>query len=148
MDFQTAKKTIRIINLASYLSHTDPLFRSSNILKINDIYKLNQMKFLYKLINKSLPSYFNSFSYKSGSDVHTYHTRNRNKLRTVVIKHEFVRGSLRCSLPLVYNSMSDFIIDRFYTFGWNSISDCQKKVFTSSYSEACTLLDCYSCNRH
>ena len=39
--FMLQKKAIRIINGASYLQHTDPLFYSSKILKIRDQYKLS-----------------------------------------------------------------------------------------------------------
>ena len=34
------KRAIRTINKANYNSHTDPLFKRSKILKLNDLYEL------------------------------------------------------------------------------------------------------------
>ena len=45
--FMLQKKAIRIINGASYLQHTDPLFYSSKILKIRDQYKLSIGTYIY-----------------------------------------------------------------------------------------------------
>ena len=35
--FKLQKKAIRIISLAKYNAHTEPLFKTLNLLKINDI---------------------------------------------------------------------------------------------------------------
>ena len=146
--FKLQKKAIRIINLAPFICHTDPLFKSSNLLKVNDIYKLNQMKFLYKLVNNTLPLYFNTFTYISGSDVHHYLTRSNHKLRNNVTKSEFARKTIRYMLPSVHNSVPKFLFNKFYTFSWHSIAAQQKEIFLVSYPEACTLNNCYSCNKY
>ena len=38
------KKAVRIIREESRLSHTDPIFEELNLLKINDIYRLQLLK--------------------------------------------------------------------------------------------------------
>ena len=43
--FTLQKKAIRHVTLSRYNAHTDPLFKSLNILKISDIFKLYQLKF-------------------------------------------------------------------------------------------------------
>ena len=55
------KKAIRIITHSNYLSHTEPLFKELNLLKIEDLFSLNILKFLYKLAQEVLPSYFNIY---------------------------------------------------------------------------------------
>ena len=41
------KKTMRCIHNSVYNAHTDPLFRTSKILKFDDLYKLKVSKFVY-----------------------------------------------------------------------------------------------------
>ena len=38
--FKLQKKAIRLISLAKYNAHTEPLFKTLNLLKINDIFTL------------------------------------------------------------------------------------------------------------
>ncbi len=55
--FKLQKKAMRIINVSKYNAHTDPLFKNGKLLKIEDILKLNELKFYYKFENGSLPNY-------------------------------------------------------------------------------------------
>ena len=57
--FKLQKKAVRIIAKGKYNSHTDPIFKSLNLLKIEDLYKLKMLKFYYKYCNGTLPVYFN-----------------------------------------------------------------------------------------
>ena len=52
------KKAIRIIHMARYSSHTDPLFKKIRSLKFKDLFELNILKFYYKLMKNNLPDYF------------------------------------------------------------------------------------------
>ena len=74
------KKCIRIINKSSYLEHTDPLFKKSRLLKINQVYQLNCVKFMHKCLNTN---FFLTFKDKLqfNASVHRYNTRNSCKLR-------------------------------------------------------------------
>ena len=45
------KKLLRVISLNEYNARTDPIFKNLNILKLNDIFILNQLKFYHKLVN-------------------------------------------------------------------------------------------------
>ena len=68
------KKAIRIMNLKKYNSHTEPLFKKLHMLKVEDIFKLNQLKFFYKFFNKDLPDYFKSFPILRNSTIHNHST--------------------------------------------------------------------------
>ncbi len=46
------KRVIRIINLSKHNDHTEPIFKKLKLLKLEDILKLNELKFYYKLENK------------------------------------------------------------------------------------------------
>ena len=52
------KRAIRTISFSRPIAHTEPLIKTYNLLKFNDIYTLKLMKFFYKPSNDSLPAYF------------------------------------------------------------------------------------------
>ena len=56
------KRAIRNIEKASNRAHTEPTFKSLNLIKVQDIYYLAILKFYSKLINNNLPHYFDDFN--------------------------------------------------------------------------------------
>ena len=56
------KKILRVISLNKYNAHTDPIFKNLNILKLNDIFVLNQLKFYHKLVNKKRTGILKQFT--------------------------------------------------------------------------------------
>ena len=56
--FKLQKKAVRIITGNYYIAHSEPIFKSLELLKIDDIYKLKILKFDYNLTNYCLPYYF------------------------------------------------------------------------------------------
>ena len=57
------KRALRIITCSKYNVHTMPILKDLNLLKIEDIFKLHQLKLYYKLVNKQLPAYFDSITW-------------------------------------------------------------------------------------
>ncbi len=55
------KRDVRIMNNSRYKSHTDPILKSENILKIADIHKLRVSLFMYNYHSRTLPSSFDGF---------------------------------------------------------------------------------------
>ena len=51
------KKAIRMITTSSYISHTEPLFKQLNLLKVEDILTLQELKFYFKYNQGILPIY-------------------------------------------------------------------------------------------
>ena len=49
------------MNFKKYNLHTELLFKKFHMLKVEYIFKLNQLKFFYKFINKDVADYFKSF---------------------------------------------------------------------------------------
>ena len=52
------KRAIRTINKVWYHSHTEPLFKSNQILKLEDMYTMQISLFVYELNNDLLPKSF------------------------------------------------------------------------------------------
>ena len=45
------KRAIRNVSKSNFSSHTEPLFKEHNLLKVQDIYYIAVCKFYYKLVN-------------------------------------------------------------------------------------------------
>ena len=72
------KRIARIISKKGFDTHTNPLFKSPMILKLEDIYSLHLGKFMFSVKNNSVPSSF-SRSILRTNQVHGYNTRSSNK---------------------------------------------------------------------
>ena len=68
------KKVMRIITLNTYNSHTEPLFKNLKLLKIEDMLKLQELKFYFKYIHKQLPSYLLNWQIIPSINIHNYNT--------------------------------------------------------------------------
>ena len=138
------KRAVRILTASKYNSHTEPLFKQTNI-KVTDICTLNEIKFYYKLINKQLPQYFNSFTCEANSDIHGYNTRTRNKLHTLKTNHDFAQKSLRYTIIQTINKLPDNVTGKMRTHSIYGLTNYAKKYFISNYKTECTIENCYTC---
>ena len=50
-----------MLNFEGPLEHSNPLYRSSKILKLIDLIKLNNILFVYDQINNDLPNTFENY---------------------------------------------------------------------------------------
>ena len=56
--FKLQKRAIRIITCSRYNAHSEPLFKELKLLKVEDILKLQQLKFYYKLVHRRFTQLF------------------------------------------------------------------------------------------
>ena len=85
------KKAIRIITSSKYNSHTEPLFKQLNMIKLEDLLKLQQLKFYFKFNEGSLPVYVQNWDITPNARVHNYNTRELGCIHTFKVKHEFAK---------------------------------------------------------
>ena len=90
------KRILRIINNQPYLSHTEPLFHSSNLLTLHDLHKYFLAIHMYK--NRNAQLYDRS---------HHHNTRQRHDLLPSYHRLTITQHSLSYSGPQVWNSLSD-----------------------------------------
>ncbi len=76
------KKTIRTITGAKYNDHSEPLFKNLNILKLQDMYKLEIAKYVIKSINNSLPISLNTIFVYS-RNLHRQQTRQNRYYKLI-----------------------------------------------------------------
>ena len=97
--FLLQKKAIRIINNASFLEHTDPLFFFSNgILKVHDIHKLNVGLYMYE---HSTSAQF--------IRPHDYSTRGHDDLLPQSARLELTKHSISVVGPNTWRSIPEDI---------------------------------------
>ena len=143
--FKVQKKSLSAISSARYDAHTDPLFRNCNLLKIEDIHKVQQFKFFYKLTHKDLPEYFNAISLIQVDDIHDHITRNRKKNYTQRIYHKFAEKSIRHSIFHTLNDAPELIRNKIDTHSFQGFSNYTKTFFLRKYSDQCQITNCYVC---
>ena len=139
------KRAVRILTASKYNSHTEPLFKQTNILKVTDICTLNEIKLYYKLINKQLLQYFNYFTCEANSDIHGYNTRTRNKLHTLKTNPDFAQKRLRYRMIQTINKLPDNVIRKMHTHSIYGLTNYAKKYFISNYKTECNIENCYTC---
>ena len=97
--YKIQKRAIRTITLNKYNDHTAPLFKKLNLLTLNDIIVLQELKFYFKFVHNILPSYLQKWQLTTNTDIHTYNTRQQNELHIVGTKHTFAKQCLKHNLP-------------------------------------------------
>ena len=92
------KRAIRILNHASFLAHTEPLFFSSGILKIKDIHKLNVGLYMYE--NNTSVQFMRP---------HDYPTRGHDSPRPQSARLTLTLNSISVVGPNIWNSIPEII---------------------------------------
>jgi hypothetical protein len=105
------KKAIRSLHKTRYNEHTMPLFHSSKILKINDLYKLQLMMFMYNYYNNNLPSPLCSL-FTRNCEIHEHYTRRRNDPRVVAHSTHLMSKSFICQGPELWSALPSKIKER------------------------------------
>ena len=146
--FQLQKKAVRTITASNYIAHTDPIFINLDLLKVSDIYKLQQIKFYYKSINSQLPSYFHNMTYQTNFQRHGRHTRASSHLCISRVNHEFAKKCIRFNLIHTINNTPSVIMDKIQTHSMHAFCRYAKKCFIQEYGLICNIVNCYVCLRY
>ena len=139
------KKAIRIISVTKYNSHTEPLFKSLSVLKVEDLLKVQILRFYYKFIHKQLPAYLQSWPINQNTHIHNHFTRKHNKIHTFRTQHEFAKKCLKYNLPHIINNTPDILKDKVTTHSLQGYISYAKKIIIKSYVCICTEVNCYTC---
>ena len=140
------KNSLSAISSTKYIAHTNPLFKSLALLKVEHTHKVQQLKFFYKLVQNHLPLYFNTFSVTQLGTVHDHVTRNINLYKTFRVTHKFGEKILRCSIFRTINDVPDLIRNKASTHSFKGFSDYCKTFFISNYTTEREIVHCYVCN--
>ena len=111
------KRLARILTFSEPMSHSEPLLKSLNLLKFNDIIHSEILSFVYQWFHKLVPSCFFDF-FKPISSIHEYPTRqslNENlfikSIRTTqygIRSLHYTGSNLWNSLPITIKQITPF----------------------------------------
>ena len=122
------------------------LQKTLQLLKVNDILKVQQLKFYFSLIHNKLPIYFNCFNFSRNYHFHNYFTRLSKHFHVANVKHTFATKCLRLSLPTLLKYIPSCITDKYFTHSINGFATYVKNYYLTSYSSQCLIPNCYVCN--
>ena len=141
------KKAVRIITNNKYISQTEPIFKTLECLKLEDIFKLNVLKFYFKYVHKEIPKYFYSFNLKTRSETHGYNIRNKDLLSSVRTKTKLAENCLRYLIPKVINETESIIIEKIQTHSLQGFISYIKLRYIQKYQMDCLIPNCYVCEK-
>ena len=141
------KKAIRIISGSRYNAHTEPLFKSLRLLKMNDLFQMNLLKFYYRLSHGTLPPYFNTFNLMNQSEIHSHNTRNSHRIAPNRTRTQIAQFSVRNRLPSVVNNTDTSILSKVFTHSSGGFNNYVKNAIIDSYSSECNIINCFVCSK-
>ena len=102
------KKAIRIITFSHFQSHTSPLFKKFNLLKLPDIVYLYTAVFMHQFHKGNLPEKFNNY-FTLVSNQHSYNTRLASKATLILplVRTNYGLFNIRFCGPKVWNSIEE-----------------------------------------
>ena len=109
------KRAIRVINNKRYRSHTDPLFKNNQLLKVQDIYKVQTCTFMHNYVHarNKLPTSFDNFFPAMRENILTRQ------------KFDILRSK-------AHTAFSDKLTKHSLPTLWNSLDNKQKEITTKS----------------
>ena len=143
--YKLQKKVLRIITNSKFNAHTEPLFKTLGILKLNDIYKLNVLKFYFLHCNDQLPRYLQNFAFIARSDIHGYDTRAKADLNVNRTRTRLAENSLRNVTPVIVNEFPNVVTDKIRTHSLQGFVMYVKQYLNNKYASNCNIRNCYVC---
>ena len=140
------RRAIRVITRSKYNAHTDPLFKTLNLLKFEDILKINGLRIYYKLVNGTLPKYISDM-FKQSDRSMPYSLRSHSELPYYFPKTTFGRNCIRYSLPHVIDQIVPCVLSKVSSHSYAGFCCYARKHAISSYASSCEISHCYVCNR-
>ena len=104
------KRAIRIVAHAPFLAHTQPLFASLKILRLNEMYMYQSAIFMYLCQHLLLPSSLLEL-YSLNNHFHNYNTRSANNYHLPKSHTSFFQRSIIYNGPQLWNSLPSAIRD-------------------------------------
>ena len=139
------KRAVRLISKAGYNSHTDPLFKSLEILKVTNLFELGALTFMHKYNQHKLPFSFTGV-YRYNYEVQSnYQTRQAGQIHIPLCRTSFSQKLPLYYFPKLWNHWNDVL-----PCSTLSLGQLKKRVtqtMLSNYSEhiQCNNPGCLDC---
>ena len=144
--FLLQKRAVRIINKSHYNSHTEPLFKSSNILTLHDQLKYDSILFMYDFARQNLPRSFQNLFRVNSKNLNSHTTRQSNLLFIERCETSFANNLPKYSFPKIWNEWA-LKIPNYLDLNKTSLKKKVKSQLISNYSSlvTCKNSHCLDC---
>lgn len=122
------KKALRIICHKGYNAPSSPLFKAMNILKIEDLYRLQVCQFMYKTNHMFVPTPLINM-YNRRNETHQYTTRHCNDFSIPNYKSEKLRRSFTVTGPKLWFNLCE----NMKQYNYKQFSKVLKATLIASY---------------
>ena len=139
------KRAVRIISNSRYNSHTDPLFKKFNLLKLKDLFELNVLKLFYKYRHNTLPFYVSNM-FSDCTISHSYPLRSTYILNESGSNTPSGDKCIRHYLPTVINNLEPDILNKISTHSLQGFAFYIKRTMINKYQTECDVRNCYVCD--
>ena len=141
------KKAMRIICSSGYLSHSEPLFKELNVLKIDGLFKLQLLTVFFDLISNNLPAYFINMSSLLQPVIYRHNIRQKRNYSIARVKHVFAQKCMRFCIPDILNKSNSIITHKINTHSRKGFIIYLKKILVNEYNSICLIQNCYVCSK-
>ena len=96
------------MTFSKFDEHSSPLFKTLNIIKLDDLVSYQIAIFMYKFKNRLLPLVFNNF-FTEVSKVHQYNTRSAAKHSYYLpkVRTNYGKFNIRFQAPMIWNAINE-----------------------------------------
>ena len=129
-NIQTTKRAARIITCSKYNAHTEPLIKTLNLLKIEDIMKTKELKLYYRYKQNELPKCFESM-FTESNDNHSHDTRPKSLLNQLPTKTSTGRLCIRHYIPELLSKTPECITEKLDTHSFSVFFKLHEKLLYS-----------------
>ena len=145
--FKLQKRALRIMTNSKYNAHTDPIFKSLEMLKVIDIFDVLCLKLRYKFVNNELPYFYKSmFTYNH--ELHETETRSHGMLHLYPTRTAGARNVVIHRTPELLLEFPANLMGKVRTHNIRTFVSHVKSYMISSYSSECIQMNCYICQRN
>ena len=121
-----------------YNAHTEPLLKTPNLFKIEDIMKTKALKLYYRYKQNELPKYFESM-FTESNDNHSHDTRHKSLLYQLPTKTGTGRLCIRHYIPELLSKTPECINEKLVTHSFSGFSNYMKNYYIRNYNENCLI---------
>ena len=158
------KRAVRHVSKSKYNSHSEPILRKLNLLKIQDLFNTSCLKVYYKFKNNLLPIYLSKMPFKPYNRSRTVQARNINVpsnlsnsivtlpvlnpvLPVVTPIRQNVSNCIRFYIPKLINEkyLPQICTDKISTHSMKGFITYSKGNLLNNYMVQCTKPNCYVC---
>ena len=139
------KKALRIITNSDYVAHSEPICKQLRLIRVPDMYRFALWRFYFKLMNKTLPIYFN-FMIPSLPIICEHYDIRRPSFHLPIIRHGYAEQLLEYQIISILNVSGSIIYtSKIQTHSFEGFKHFMKNNMINSYIDQCQELNCESC---